>query len=765
MPIEDLSSDPAEWDGPEGQLYRNAIQGLDTNFGKGDPRGGEGWPAERTVRAAAVKYLLTSPQFTQKITRLRLTGAKISGPLDLEACTLNATLELTRCHTAEVVTLEQVKAPAVYLEYCCLAGVDAAQLHTTNNFNLVGANCSYVTLTGAHIEGQVDMKHATIQGTERAHAVTLGLSSVIVGSDMLLRGINVTGEVNLQGARIGGQLNLRQGTLSFRGRRALKGLELETQSDALFEDLSVDGSVDLTGAVIGGSLSLNGASLHRPGKDPALDLARITVKQNVHCERGFTSEGMVFLAGATINGRFHASGGQFLHPSDTAIDASGIQVRSVILGTEPSEHEANRNGFRAEGTVILADAVINGTLDCQGGSITHPRPNKESLNAQGLKITRDLLLSEGFKSSGMVDLTGAEIGGRAVLTNGSFENAGRVAISARQIEARTSLLLQGGFLAHGKVDLSGARVDGPLAVGGKVYAAEEEALVLDSVKTAQDVEFEPGLLVEGSVCMRAANVGSNLKIIKPNLSREKDGVGVLNLEGTTVGGTLALKADTPVAGRIDLRQAKVAFLKDDPSFWPEENTMLAGFTYGSLSNFDSPDLDSRIKWLRYRGGYSAQPYQQLASVYKAVGRDDYARDVLYAGQKMRPRPHLFEKIWSWLLRLTVGYGYHPARVLYAVILLEVFGCFYFSIRRDDLRPSSALVSAYGDNVGAASDHLQPALYTLDLLLPVVTFGQRTLWVPEGPTSWVVTALMAMGWVLGGILVYGIGTAYQRRYNS
>jgi hypothetical protein len=523
--------------------------------------------------------------------------------------------------------------------------------------------------------------------------------------------------------------------------------------------------VDLTGAVIGGSLVFSRASFHYPGKDPALDLARITVKQNLHCESGFTSAGLVLLAGATINGSFLASGGQFLHPSDTAIDASGIQVRSIILGTASSELEANRVGFRAEGTVILADAVINGTLNCQGGSITRPRPNKESLSAQGMKITRDLLLSEGFNASGVVDLTGAEIGGRAVLTNGSFQNDGGVAIAARQLTVRTSLLLQGSFLAHGQVDLSGVRVDGPLAVGGKVYAPEEEALLLDSIKTAQDVEFELGMLVQGSICMRAAEVGSNLKIVKPNLSREKDGVGVLNLEGTTVGGTLILKADIPVSGRIDLRQAKVAFLKDDASFWPEGNTLLDGFSYGSLSNFDSPNIDSRINWLRLRDGYSAQSYQQLASVYKAVGRDDFARDVLYAGQKSRPRPHLFEKIWSWLLRLTVGYGYHPARVLYAVLLLEIFGSVYFSIRRDDLRPSSALVSAYGDDAAAASDHLQPALYTLDLLLPVVTFGQRALWISEGPTSWVVTILMAMGWVLGGILVYGIGTAYQRRVSS
>ncbi|MEU3611571.1 hypothetical protein ABZ725_04520 [Streptomyces sp. NPDC006872] len=709
-----------------------------------------------------VRHLLTDPKLASQIVRLRLKGAKIAGKLDLEACNLNGTLELTSCHSSEIINLEQAVAPAVYLDSCCLAGINAGQLHTTNNFNLVDTTCSFVNLTGARIDGQLDLKRSVITGSNQTHASSLGLNAITVGSYMTLKGITVTGTVNLAGALIGGQLTMRQATLKCHGGCALRGLELETRADAYFDQgFSVDGSVDLTGSVIGGSLTFNRAMIHHPGREPALDLARVTVKQNMYCEDGFTVEGLVMLAGATINGNLLAKGGQFLHRSDTAIDATGIQVRNVVLGTEPSDHDANRNGFRAEGTVSLADAVINGTLNCQGGSITHPRPNKEALNAQGAKITRDLLLNDGFNASGLVALTATEIGGQAIWSGGSFENPGRVAISARQLTARTSLLLQGNFLAHGRVDLSGATIGGPLTVGGKIYAPEEEALILDSVTAARDVEFEKDMLIEGSLCMRAATIASNLKIIKPNLSRGNEGVALI-LEGTNVGGTLTLKSGTPVSGRIDLRQAKVAFLNDDPNFWPKNATLLDGFTYGSLSNFNSPKLESRIDWLHLKDGYSAQPYQQLASVYKAAGRDDFARDVLYAGQKRRPRPRLVEKAWSWLLRLTVGYGYHPARVLYTVLLLEIFGCVYFSIWRDGLKPSSSLLSAYNNDANDARDHLQPALYTLDLLLPVVTLGQRALWIPQGHISWVVTFLMTVGWVLGGILVYGISSAYQRR---
>ncbi|MET9695100.1 hypothetical protein ABZY81_43190 [Streptomyces sp. NPDC006514] len=107
------------------------------------------------------------------------------------------------------------------------------------------------------------------------------------------------------------------------------------------------------------------------------------------------------------------------------------------------------------------------------------------------------------------------------------------------------LLAAGGApsAARGQVDLTGANVDGPLIAGGRIYHAEQEALILDSVTTAQDVLFEQGMLVEGSLCMRAADVGSNLKIEKPNLSRGQADVA-LTLEGTTIKGTLLLRADT-----------------------------------------------------------------------------------------------------------------------------------------------------------------------------------------------------------------------------
>lgn len=367
MPTEDLPGNPSDWSEPERQLHSDALSGRATVLGSGDPSGGESWGPDRTIRADAVRRLLTDQVFASGIVRLRLKGAKIDGKLDFEAATLNGTLELSGCYISEVVNLEQATVPAVYLDDCNLAGILAGQLHTAHNFSLAGATCAFVVLTDARIDGQLELQNAVLPGSVQWR-VTLGLRGISVRTHAYLNGITVKGPAALVGAHIGGQLSLRKATLTCRGAKALEAHELETSEDALFDEgFSAEGGVDLTGSVIGGSLYFNRAAIHHPGKDRALDLARVRVKQNMYCGNGCTIQGLVLLDGAEITGSLVASGGEFLHPSDTAINATRIQVGGdVVLGMEPSDNDADRNGFRAVGKVILAGAMINGTLNCEG---------------------------------------------------------------------------------------------------------------------------------------------------------------------------------------------------------------------------------------------------------------------------------------------------------------------------------------------------------------------------------------------------------------
>ncbi|KJY41397.1 hypothetical protein VR41_12790 [Streptomyces sp. NRRL B-1568] len=753
---------PAHWRAPEQQLFADAQAGRETSLGSGDSSAGGCWGDERTIRAEVLRALLTSPRLAPRIVRLRLRGARIDGSLDFEAATLNATLELTGCHFAEVVNLKQTTAPAIYLNECTIAGVQAAQLHTLNSLTLINTNCAFANLPRARIDGLLSLQGSTFPDGRRS-AYALELNDISVGSDAILDKIVVSGPVNLVGAKISGQLDLSGAQLDHNGGAwSLKAHYVDTKEDVVFEQAQIKGTVDFTGSTIGGSLRLNRAHFHRPGKEPALDLARVKIKQNMWCQDGCTVEGRVMLADAKIYGSLMASGGSFVNPSDTAIDATGLEVgRDVVFSKEAASQDADRSSFRAQGRVILMDAEISGTLDCRGGSISNPYPEEEALNLRGTKVTRNLRLSDGFTVFGKVVLVGAEIGGRAIWNNGAFKNPEREAIAARQLRVRESLLIREQFLADGSVDLSGATVGGRVVVNGGVHCSGQNALILDRFTAKQDVEVSE-LVVKGSLCMRSARVASDLKFRHPNLSQGKNDLA-LSLEGTAIKGTLELISTSPVDGVVELGRVKAQSLKDTPNFWPlNKKAQLDGFGYEMLSNLTTRDVRTRIDWLKDRSAYSSQNYQQLASVYRASGDNGHARRVLYAGQRNRPRSHWWEKVWSWLLRVTIGYGYYPALVLCTLFAFELLGWAYFCHHRGDLKPASALKSAYADNVTNARKHFQPLLYTLDLLLPVVSLGQRGLWIPQGPTSWVVTGLTIVGWVLGGILAYGLGSAYQQR---
>jgi hypothetical protein len=100
------------------------------------------------------------------------------------------------------------------------------------------------------------------------------------------------------------------------------------------------------------------------------------------------------------------------------------------------------------------------------------------------------------------------------------------------------------------------------------------------------------------------------------------------------------------------------------------------------------------------------------------------------------RRNIFSPL-NWLWYITVGYGYRTWLAAIWLAALTVAGTFAFS-------------HAYNTHHLIATSHapaFQPFVYTIDILLPIVDFGQKSAWTPTGwalPWSW---SLTAAGWVL------------------
>ncbi|MEU0885406.1 hypothetical protein ABZ345_43045 [Lentzea sp. NPDC005914] len=107
-----------------------------------------------------------------------------------------------------------------------------------------------------------------------------------------------------------------------------------------------------------------------------------------------------------------------------------------------------------------------------------------------------------------------------------------------------------------------------------------------------------------------------------------------------------------------------------------------------------------------------------------------------------------------MLNPTVGCGYRSLRILWWLGFLVVAGGWIFRcLSRDP------------DNFAKMRADLKPEwfdpwLYTIDLLLPVVSLNHSQLWVPPGPAKWFALGFTLVGWVLA-LCLRGVGRLFKR----
>ena len=154
-----------------------------------------------------------------------------------------------------------------------------------------------------------------------------------------------------------------------------------------------------------------------------------------------------------------------------------------------------------------------------------------------------------------------------------------------------------------------------------------------------------------------------------------------------------------------------------------------------------------------RDGYAPQPYTQLIAVYRQEGRDGDARRVAYERERRRRgQLGLPGKLWNVFLQGTVGYGYKPLRALGWLAVLVLVGTLVFSS-----------FHSQGRLVPVKSPHspFVASIYTLDRLIPVVSFGLRDAFAPRGAAQWWAFAYTLLGWVLTIAVVAGVTAAVRR----
>jgi hypothetical protein len=381
-----------------------------------------------------------------------------------------------------------------------------------------------------------------------------------------------------------------------------------------------------------------------------------------------------------------------------------------------------------------------------------PRCHVASLNADQLETRGSVELNDGFTATGEVRLVGAHIKGQLDCSGAILANPDGLALSADSLTVDQSMYCRNGFTVTGEVRLVGARIGGNLEFDGASLANPDGlALSADKLTVDQSMYCRNGFTVTGEVNLIAARIGGTLTFNGASLNNR--GRLALDLEGARAR-AVRLLLQTQPDGRVDLTNAHIGDLYDSQATWPEA-LLLSGFVYDALHADPKVTYEARLNWLgRDPGGYQPQLYEQLAAYYRRAGQDDDARKVAIAKQRRRRQTlNLAGKVWTSLLRWTVGYGYQSWKA--GVWLLGLVGLGWWIF--DRLHPAQ-LVPA---KPPGQRPSFHAGLYALDLLLPFADLGYQGAWIASGWARGFYLAWNLAGWVLITAVVAALSGLIKR----
>ncbi|MGW7278842.1 membrane-associated oxidoreductase [Streptomyces sp. NPDC054844] len=431
------------------------------------------------------------------------------------------------------------------------------------------------------------------------------------------------------------------------------------------------------------------------------------------------------------------------------------------------------DGPRADGEVAalsLAGARVTGPLELAYATVDHPVrlrhchfddvPRLYAARLREVNLSESVLpglISHAVRVDGVLRLTRARFGGMVRL--GGAEITGSLYLESTEIHAPDTEgpvlqlnqavlgadLWAPGLRARGTVRLDGARVAGTVNLTDAVLDRPDgTALQAETLATEADVLMRQAE-VRGRLEFRGARIPGRLDLSQARLVNPG---GTALRASSCVIGELWLRQCPRVEGTLNLRRSQVEVLFVEPEAVPHW-VQLNDLTYTSLIPHEP--AERRLPMLERGDSYLPFIYEQLTASYRRIGDDDAARLVQLAKQRRHRRTlPWYGRVWGLLQDAAVGYGFRPLRAGGWLLSLLAVGSVTYGLRHPPpLKP-------------AESPDFNPVFYTLDLLLPVISFGQESAFAPEGWYQYLGYVLIVMGWILATTVVAGVTRTVSRQ---
>jgi hypothetical protein len=253
----------------------------------------------RIVRAELLRLLILGggDDFRLHEKGLRLSGAEVTGVLDLEGCRIPRDIALTDCRFDASPVLRSAVIDNLFLDGSALSGLQADRLEARGGLSICGATVGgEIRLRGARIGGSIEADGAKIAS---ADGFAIDADGLEARGGILLRGADVRGGITLSGVRLGGDVNMAGGRIERPGEVALNGDGIAARGDMAMRGATITGEVRLLGAHFGGDIDCTSATFAQPG-GYALRLNRARIDGAFFLRHGATILGTLDLTATEI---------------------------------------------------------------------------------------------------------------------------------------------------------------------------------------------------------------------------------------------------------------------------------------------------------------------------------------------------------------------------------------------------------------------------------------------------------------------------------
>ena len=252
----------------------------------------------RIVRAAFLRFLILGGEegYRPHEKGVRVTGAWISGVLDLEACRVPCDIGLNDCHFEFAPVLRAAIINRLFLDGSSLPGLQAERVEARGGVYLRGADIGEeVNIAQSRLGGNLECDGAKLNAT-RGYALH---AQCIEARNVLLRAAHVRGGINISGAQLTADFDCAGVVVTRVEGIAIDASECEVRASVVLRSVRIEGEVRIVASTINGDLNCSDGSFVNAGQ-AAIDISRTAIKGAFFLRSGAVVNGALSMTGTSI---------------------------------------------------------------------------------------------------------------------------------------------------------------------------------------------------------------------------------------------------------------------------------------------------------------------------------------------------------------------------------------------------------------------------------------------------------------------------------